>query len=253
VAPYALEGRNARLVAADHIAPEVARSWLDASPPQDRTILIGSAIGTVRFKPGKHRRNSRALQLGFSLAERGAPVSAPLGVLIAPGGRLDPPSWLILRHERGVDLSFLLNQARELGPDLRARLWRAIAGAVAALHGAGFRQRDLKAPNVLVDWPAPREEDPRVLLLDLDGMRRCRLGVPARLRRADLGRLAASLSTPAARAAGIEPGDWSALLSNYLQATAVFSAQDLRRWEKATRALAERKLARNARLGRPTA
>ena len=34
----------------------------------------------------------------------------------------------------------------------------------------GFRHRDLKAPNVIVQWDPAGEEDPRVILVDLDGV-----------------------------------------------------------------------------------
>jgi serine/threonine protein kinase len=60
------------------------------------------------------------------------------------------------------------------------------------LHEGGFAHRDLKAPNVMVQWDGDLRHVPRVLLVDLDGIRQVRQLRPADEIRA-LARLSVSL------------------------------------------------------------
>ena len=135
------------------------------------------------------------------------------------------------------------------GERFKERLWTAVAHEVARLHAASVRQRDLKAPNVLV-----KEEGDgcfTVTLLDLEGMTKL-AGPPSRRARIrDLARLLASLREEEVRAAGVSPEDWTFLVARYLDAQGrVPSPDELSAFVQATLCWAARKEARNRRRGR---
>jgi hypothetical protein len=60
------------------------------------------------------------------------------------------------------------------------------------LESRGFSHRDLKAPNVIVQWDQASSDPPRVLLIDLDGVHPLR-GCPVRARGRMFARLNVSL------------------------------------------------------------
>ena len=200
-------------------------------------------------------RCTRALVLAGALAEAGVPTPPAFAALSLPRAAKGPEGWLITRW---IDGRGPWEDARAFGvPTAHGRaneaLLHALADTLALLHGRGFRHRDLKASNLLVERTSGT---PRVLVLDLDGLRRA--GAPSaprvpedRTRARDLGRLRASFASRAAQAAGIAAGDWERFLAGYAAAAALAPPR-VAVLEAATARWAARKIARNAAAGRPT-
>jgi tRNA A-37 threonylcarbamoyl transferase component Bud32 len=197
-------------------------------------------------------RCTRALVLAGALAEAGVPTPPAFAALSLPRAPKGPEGWLITRW---IDGRGPWEDARAFGvPTAHGRaneaLLHALADTLALLHGRGFRHRDLKASNLLVERTSGM---PRVLVLDLDGLRRA--GTPSapsnRTRARDLGRLRASFASRAAQAAGIAAGDWERFLARY-GAAAALAPPSVTALEAATARWAARKIARNAAAGRPT-
>lgn len=265
--PYQLELGSLRLRAADELPREVAEAWLRSPPAAGEVGVrrVESEVGPVAVKRdtsralrrlahafgGRSLRAARAFELGLELRARGLPCPAPLAVLERREGLLDRPATLVLRWLEGADLHACFREGR---PGSREDLWIAIARVVALLHRQGFRHRDLKAPNILVAGGGGGDV-PGVSLLDLDGVSRTRTPAPLGLRRADLGRLAASARSEAALEAGVGEADVRQLNEAYLLA---FEGRpgapaEIDEWVAAARGHADRWVEHCRRLGRPLA
>jgi serine/threonine protein kinase len=89
-------------------------------------------------------------------------------------------SFVITEYlEHALDLDTLLTlRLRETAPAVQRHVKDAIIQELAVvlrrLHERGFTHRDLKAPNVMIQWNPQDEAPPRVLLVDLDGLKRVR-------------------------------------------------------------------------------
>jgi len=128
-------------------------------------------------------RPSRALltwQRANALLNRQIPTARPLAVLERRclGVRLD--SLLVTEYiPHAHDLDTLLTvQLRDMSAPRQRELKNAIiaslAGVVRRFHAGGFVHRDFKAPNIMVQWDPRGDAAPRVLLVDLDGVRQRR-------------------------------------------------------------------------------
>lgn len=270
------------LTYASSVPRELAESWLEAwSRPADQRphwaverraelaapALPGGLAVTKLEEPGALRsilqrslglrgRAARAFQLGLDLESKEIPAARPLALLEERG-----PAWrlracLVLAYIPGKTLrEHLLEQLASSTASsrqvLKLRLWEAIASAVARLHAAGVRQRDLKAPNIIV---AGNSSAPSVHFIDLEGMRalgsRPTLGVRTR----DLARLTTSLASEDLQGCGVNAEDTRELLRLYLLHAEGAAPTDAAvegllagtgRWR-------DRKLARNRRHGRVT-
>ncbi len=114
---------------------------------------------------------------GNALLNRRIPTARPLAVLQRRRLGLLADSMVVteyLEHARDLDtvLTVLLRHEQ---PDRQRAVKSQIAAALVRvlrdLHDRGFIHRDLKAPNVMVQWNPAGEETARVLLVDLDGLR----------------------------------------------------------------------------------
>ena len=206
----------------------------------------------VRALTGRSSRPRRSFEIGRALETARVSASRPLALLERRLFGVVISSCFIFEPIEGVTLRDYLLEPRK-APE-RHELWAAIAVEVARLHSASVRQRDLKAPNVIVrEKPAGSLASGlpiSVGLIDLEGMRLLRSPPSLRIRARDLARLAASLL-----AAEVSPEDWSFLLERYLETGIVAalpgSAQVdwLHAW---TLRWAREKLLRNERNRRPT-
>ncbi|MFT5289029.1 MAG: hypothetical protein ACI8QS_001209 [Planctomycetota bacterium] len=243
-----------RLVCLPGLPPELQERWLggsafEGSEPvslageREDLALLQSDLGQLvakrmthrglrriraRFRPG---RAQRAFELGRLMRARG--VSTP-----------EPIAWL--RESADSDILFVrFVDGRHLLDSAVPELWEALARAVARLHCAGFRHRDLKAPNIVVTGS---KESPIPWLLDLDGARRAPAPPSRRIVVRDAGRIAASLLSESASQRGLgedEVRHFCSILQHRigLPKTDRTFADDILTWAKA-------KLLRNARLGR---
>ena len=79
-----------------------------------------------------------------------------------------------IEHARDLD-TVITVYLRELSSERQRRvkqqIARSLVNIVRLMHERGFAHRDFKAPNIMVQWDPAKEECPRVLLVDLDGLR----------------------------------------------------------------------------------
>lgn len=144
----------------------------------------------------RQSRAFRTWRLANSLLNRQIPTARPLAVVEQRWFGKLVDSLIITEHiEHAHDLDTLVTvQMRDL--DLRhqrlvkRQVSNALAMAFRALHSRGFVHRDMKAPNIMVQWNPEGRDAPRVFLVDLDGIRRKR-----RLRRRDWLRAMMRLNT----------------------------------------------------------
>jgi tRNA A-37 threonylcarbamoyl transferase component Bud32 len=179
-------------------------------------------------------RSARAFALGLELLARELPTPAPVAVLVRPG-----PAREAVLLTRYVEGSGPWEYLRSGGP--AAELCATLASALARLHAAGFRHRDLKASNLLL---AP---GPELFWTDLEGLRA--RGTLLRFERMrDLARLRMSFESAEARAAGVRADHWPALVRAYLEASGA-AAGELGAYLARTRAWSERAMRRHLARG----
>ncbi len=205
---------------------------------------------------GRPARALRAFRLGLSLAAAGVPTVRTLGLIDRALPGQGSESCLILERLEAPDLFAYLT--RHLVTKRGAERERAMAAlvsslgrSIAAMHNAGFRQRDLKAANILV---SEEGDEFAVSLIDFEGMSRLRGSPSERIRLRDLARLGVSFRAPAVVAAGVTAADWEALIDAYLAELAVQPSASSSRREKMLRGAkiwGDRKVARNRRRRRP--
>ena len=158
----------------------------------DLTTEGGGALATVCKRSlartlGKRIRNafrrSRGLRtwwLANALLNRQILTARPLAVVERRVCGLVLDSVIITEHvEHAHDLDTMLTiQLAELPesgrPPFKRRIGEALAEVVRRFHDRGFVHRDFKAPNVMVQWDPAGGDPPRVLLVDLDGIRKAR-------------------------------------------------------------------------------
>lgn len=129
------------------------------------------------FRPS---RAVRTWRLANALLNRQIPTARPLAVLERRRMGILLDSLIITEYiEHAHDLDTLLTvQLRDFDPDRQRRVKRqvseALAGVFRSFHARGFVHRDMKAPNIVVQWDPQADDAPRVLLVDLDGVRQVR-------------------------------------------------------------------------------
>jgi len=125
-----------------------------------------------------------------ALLNRRIPTARPLAVLERRRLGLLADSFIIteyLEHARDLDtvLTVLLrNEKPTRQRTVKRQITTALVRVLRDLHDRGFIHRDLKAPNVMVQWNPAGEEPARVLLVDLDDLRHRGYASPAWQRRA---------------------------------------------------------------------
>jgi len=119
------------------------------------------------------------------------------------------------------------------------------------MHRSGFRQPDLKEPNLLVG--ANEAGEPQVWVIDLARVSRSRSPVSLDKRLRDLGRLCASFSAPLALELGVTTEDWRAFAVHYLMRFHERPQRelDLESFLEKTSSWAKRKIGERAQLGIP--
>jgi Lipopolysaccharide kinase (Kdo/WaaP) family len=211
--------------------------WLKCTREDSLTERL---LAPLRFSPAR-----RAWESGHALLRRGLDTPRPLVV--------------VDRMHRGARSSYLLTEAIEdaiplaeflrrsaCGParsDNRAaiaRRGRRLALQLRQLHASGFDHRDLKFPNLLT---SVHPGNPRVWLLDLEGLRRWRR-LPRRRAWQNLSRLSASSLT----VAGITNSDRLRFLKAYL---GDLFGREWKNWWRTIDRLVQRKIERNLRHQRP--
>jgi DNA-binding beta-propeller fold protein YncE len=86
-----------------------------------------------------------------------AALDHPNVVPIYEAGEADGRLFIAMRYVDGADLRTLLRREGRLDPSRAVRIATQVADALDAAHERGLVHRDVKASNVLVDHPGPRE------------------------------------------------------------------------------------------------
>ena len=159
-----------------------ARLPLDNGEPLE--VVCKRAAPRGLFKRIRNSlRTSRAMltwKRGNALLNRRIPTARPLAVLQKRrfGCLLD--SLVITEYvEHARDLDTVLTVDMREMPDprqrrLKTQIIESLVTLFRRLEDCSFTHRDLKAPNVIVQWQRQSREPPRVTLVDLDGIRRAR-------------------------------------------------------------------------------
>ena len=204
---------------------------------------------------GRPARSAKAFRMGLALAATAVRTSRPLALIErrVPGRKWE--SCLVMERiiARNLREYLLEDLPREVDTAaVKARLLKSVAGATARLHRAGFRQRDLKAANILVH--RDEEGEFEVSMVDFDGMTRFAGPPRSRVRVRDLARLGVSFkAVEAENAVDVGAEDWEYLVAAYLEAYEEGPPEpgELAKVLKATRCWAARKIRRNRRRRRP--
>ena len=186
----------------------------------------------------------RAWETGHALVRRSIPTPRPLLCVEVPqsGGTR---GYLVTEWIENTQTA--LKAVTETLPGLPRRdqpAWltahcRSLAAILRRFHACGFDHRDLKLANLLV---SRRDDDPRIWLLDLDGVRRWRR-LPRQRIVQNLARLEVSC-----RVQGVTS---STLRLRFLREYLAGSGENWRSWWKWVAKAGRRKVSQNARRGRP--
>lgn len=168
----------------------VYRTQLDDQSGQGVDVICKRSIPRNLFKRlgllFRASRPMRTWRLANALLHRQIPTARPLAVVERRVLGYPVDAFLIteyIRHSHDLD-TLLAVQLREMSPArafrLKRQITRALVVVLRRLHDRGFIHRDLKAPNVMVQWDPSAEAPPRVLLVDLDGIRQVRQAAEVR-------------------------------------------------------------------------
>jgi len=121
-------------------------------------------------------RSMRTWKRANALLHRRIPTARPLAVAERRRYGLLLKSMMITESiEDACDLDNVLTvQMRQMTEDTQRRYKRKIIDSlvkvVRQLNECGLYHRDFKAPNIIVQWNQKSDEDPRIFLVDLDGI-----------------------------------------------------------------------------------
>ena len=267
-----LSGRTGRMVYAPVVPDELAAGWLEEygawfeDDAQLAVVERKTPLGRVVAKRELPRgwkgslvrvharpfRSPAAFHLGRELLSTGLLTPEPLACVTSRTGE-PPRACLIARHAAGLDpWGFVQNEPPSGEPTALRELVAALAAALARLHAAGFRHRDLKGPNIIVR--RSEEGSIEVLWTDLESLERPRI-VTDGVRVRDLARLGMSFDSARARRAGVRADAWPTFVQAYLERARRRTpvAEELARFLVRTQRWASARIERNVVRGRPVA
>jgi tRNA A-37 threonylcarbamoyl transferase component Bud32 len=186
----------------------------------------------------------RSWETGHALLRRGLDTPRPLLCVEVPQ-RSGTRGYLVTEWIENTETAqaAAATRLRELAPSARTA-WQAsrcgqLASMLRRFHACGFDHRDLKLANLLV---SRQPDNPRVWLLDLDGVRRWKR-LPRQRAVQNLARLEVSC-----RVQGLTS---ASLRLRFLREYLAGSGEDWRSWWKWVAKAGRRKVSQNARRGRP--
>ena len=126
-------------------------------------------------------RNMRSWRMANMLLNRDLPVAQPLAVVerYALGFvRLDSVAFSDYIADSADLETFLTRDVASLPMarqrETKDRLLASVVRLLRDFHDRGFIHHDMKAPNLLVNWPPPYEGAPQLTFIDMDGIRHVR-------------------------------------------------------------------------------
>ncbi len=177
-----------RMIVKESHSTVVCRGRLETEDGQGIDVVIKRALPRNWIKRLAHTISTShpmlTWKLGNALLNRQIPTARPLAVVERRRLGLLIDSLVIseyLPHTLDLD-TFLTVTLREQPPaagrELKRQVTRSLSEVIRRLHERGFAHRDLKAPNVLIQWDPSASDPARALLVDLDGLRPAQPGDP---------------------------------------------------------------------------
>lgn len=173
----------------------VAVKHIDAGGKRFQAAVKRQLAGTGFrgfFRSLRKGRACRSFNTARRLMKLGVPVAPPLAAVYKrPWMRTREDMYFAELLENGCDLyTFLAHSAAGRAPGVKRELSRQMSTIMAKLAGNGLCHRDSKASNFVVCFA--REKDVKVVMVDMDGIGKCRW-LRREQKRRTLWRLAASL------------------------------------------------------------
>jgi RIO-like serine/threonine protein kinase len=179
-----LEPSERRMMLKNSESSRVCRGSFRAIDGTEVAVVCKSKRPKAWFKklvyPFRRSRSMRTWSKANALLHRRILTARPLAVVERRWLGLLREDLLLTEYVAdGRDLDTLLTVGmRSLSPEARRRiklqLIEAILRTMRTLAERGFVHRDFKALNLLVQWRPEEKEAPRIVLVDLDGLKRAR-------------------------------------------------------------------------------
>jgi len=169
----------------DAVETECAASLQDGRPILSegggRKVIVKRPLARNLWKRLGHvfgrSRNLRSWRMANMLLNRDVPTAQPLAVVerYAAGIiRLDSIGLTDYVADSADLETFLTRDVAALDQAAQRRVKNRLIDTVVLLlrrfHDRGFVHRDLKAPNLLVNWEPPYNDAPRLTFIDMDGI-----------------------------------------------------------------------------------
>ncbi len=177
-----------RMIVKESHSAVVCRSRLENESGQGIDVVIKRALPRNWIKRLAHAISTShpmlTWKLGNALLNRQIPTARPLAVVERRRFGLLIDSMVISEYlPHTLDLDTLLTvtlreRPTAVGRELKRQVTRSLSEVIRRLHERGFSHRDLKAPNVLIQWDPSVSEPARAMLVDLDGLRPAGRGDP---------------------------------------------------------------------------
>ncbi|MHC4443614.1 MAG: lipopolysaccharide kinase InaA family protein [Planctomycetota bacterium] len=184
--PAWIDVSDQRYLIKDSAAAKICRSQIPLEGAEPLPVICKQAWSRSIFKYIQNSlRRSRSLcnwKLANALLHRRIATARPLAVAERRRFGLLMDSIFIAEYvEYAHDLDTILTvRMREMSDgqqrDLKKKIIESLVSVLKQLNDCDYGHRDLKAPNIIVQWDPQGADDPRVLLIDLDGIKRLRFG-----------------------------------------------------------------------------
>lgn len=178
------------------------------SEPEPATVIVKRQLARNTWKQLSQwfgpSRNMRAWRTANMLLNRDLPVAQPLAVVeryVLGLVRVDSITFIDFISGSSDLETFMTRDIASLPMEeqrrVKDRLLDSIVRLLKMFHDRGFVHRDLKAPNLLVNWTPPYDSPPFLTFIDMDGIRHVRHSTTKQRTRAIVRLCVSLLGSPA--------------------------------------------------------